>query len=90
MQKLQCLFVICVEAIIYMFLYNLHDCSFDPIQDWLFWGCSRMREGGGSKKAPLPKICLTYPTTMKLGTVIPYLKKIETMHETRDTSLEIY
>ena len=45
---------------------------------------------GGAKKAPLPKICLTYPTTMKLGTVIPYLKKIETMHETRDTSLEIY
>ena len=87
MQKLQCLFVICVEAIIYMFLYNLHDCTFDPIQDWLFWGCSQMR---GGKKAPLPKICLTYSTTMKLGTVIPCLKKIETIHETRGTSLEIY
>ena len=86
MQKLQCLFVICVEAIKYMFLYNLHDCTFDPIQDWLFWGCSRM---GGDKKAPLPKICLTYPTMMKLGTVIPYLKQIETIHQTRDTSLEI-
>ena len=24
-----------------------------------------------------PKICHTYPTTMKLGTVIPYLKKIQ-------------
>ena len=51
MQKLQCLFVICVEAIIYMFLYNLHDCTFDPIQDWLFWGCSRMG-GGGQKSSP--------------------------------------
>ena len=41
----------------------------NPIQDRLFWGCSRM--GGGTKKAPLPKICYTYPTTMKLGTLIP-------------------
>ena len=32
--------------------------------------------GGGGKKAPLPKICHTYPTMMKLGTVTPYLKKI--------------
>ena len=24
----------------------------------------------------LPKICSTYPAIMKLGTVIPYLKKI--------------
>ena len=28
------------------------------------------------KKAPLPRICHTYPATMKLGTVIPYLKGI--------------
>ena len=33
--------------------------------------------GGGAKRAPLPKICHTYPTMMKLGTVIPYLKKIK-------------
>ena len=32
---------------------------------------------GGEQKGPLPKICLTYPTMMKLGTVIPYLKKIQ-------------
>ena len=32
---------------------------------------------GGCKKAPLPKICHTYPAMMKLGTVIPYLKKIK-------------
>ena len=29
------------------------------------------------KKAPLPIVCHTYPTMMKLGTVIPYLKKIK-------------
>ena len=36
--------------------------------------------GTGVKKAPkkdaLPKICHTYPTMIKLGTVIHYLKKI--------------
>ena len=31
----------------------------------------------GFKKAPLSKICHTYPTMIKLGTVIPYLKKIQ-------------
>ena len=30
---------------------------------------------GGSKRPALPKICHTYPTMMKLGTVIRYLKK---------------
>ena len=29
-----------------------------------------------AKKAPLPNICHTFPAMMKLGTVIPYLKKI--------------
>ena len=38
-------------------------------------------DGGGRgrewwKNASLPKICYTYPTTMKLGTVTFYLKKI--------------
>ena len=47
----------------------------NPIQDGHFRGFSRMR--GGGKKAPLPKICHIYPTMMKLGTVIPYLKKIQ-------------
>ena len=31
---------------------------------------------GEGKKVSLLKICHTYPTMMKLGTVIPYLKKI--------------
>ena len=33
--------------------------------------------GGGGQKGPVPNICHTYPTMMKLGTVIPYLKKIK-------------
>ena len=31
----------------------------------------------GQKGPPLPKICHSYPTMMKLGAVIPYLKKIQ-------------
>ena len=34
-----------------------------------------------SKRSPLPKICHTYPTMMKVGAVIPYLKKIQKMYE---------
>ena len=56
----------------------------NPIQDGLFRGCSRM----AVKKAPLHKICHTYPTTMKLGTVIAYLKKIQEIYKSRDTSLQ--
>ena len=33
--------------------------------------------GGGGQKAPLLKICHTYPKMARLGTVIPYLKKIQ-------------
>ena len=44
---------------------------FNSIQDGPFQGCSGM--GGGDSL--LPKFCQTYPTMMKLGTVIPYLKK---------------
>ena len=35
-----------------------------------FQGCSLI---GGTKKAPLPKICLTYPTMMTLGTVMHHV-----------------
>ena len=44
--------------------------------------------GGWGKKASLPKISHTYPTMMKLGTVIPYLKKIKKIYESRDTPYE--
>ena len=44
---------------------------------------------GGEQKdpppAPLPKICHTYPKMMKLGTVIPYLKRIQKIYELHDT-----
>ena len=50
--------------------------SFNPIQDGHFRGCSWMG-GGGAKRPPLPKICHTYPTMIKLGTVIAYLKEIQ-------------
>ena len=38
--------------------------------------------------SPLPKIRHRYPTMMKLGTVIPYLRKIQKIHKSHDTSLE--
>ena len=44
--------------------------------------------GCGGKKSPLPKICHTYLTMMKLGTVIPYLKKIQKIYESHDTPRE--
>ena len=44
--------------------------------------------GWGTKKAPLPKICHIYPVMIKLGTVIPYLKKIQRIYKSRDTPLE--
>ena len=56
---------------------------FNPIQDGHYRGYSGM--GGRAKRAPLPKIYCTYPTMMKLGTVIPYLKKIRKIYESRDT-----
>ena len=55
----------------------------NPIQDGHFRGCSRMGEGA-QKGTPLPKICHTYPTMMKLDTVVPYLKKIQKISESRD------
>ena len=54
---------------------------------WFFSGLLTDGEGGG-KKTPLPKICHTYPTMMKLGTVITYLKKIQKIYKSRDTPLE--
>ena len=44
--------------------------------------------GEGQKDPPFPKICHTYPTMMKLGTVKSYLKKIQKIYQSRDTSYE--
>ena len=68
------------DFVIYFIRYVLN-----PIQDEIFWGCSRM---GRAKKVTLPKICHTYLTIMKLSTVVPYPKKIQNIHESRDTLLE--
>ena len=46
--------------------------------------------GRGQKAPPLlPKICHIYPTMMKLGTLIAYLKKIQKLYESRDTPPEL-
>ena len=63
----------------------------NPFQDGSFSGYLRM-----GAKSPLPththtqltKICHTYPTMIKLGTVITYLKKIQKICKSRDTPLE--
>ena len=67
--------------------------KFLPYSRWAFsglltdegWGWGR-----GLKRPPLPKICLTYPRMMKLGTVIPYLNKIQRIYESRDTPPDFY
>ena len=51
----------------------------------LFWAAHWWGKG---KKAPLPKICRKYSTITKLGTVIPYPKKVQKIYESRDTQLE--
>ena len=42
----------------------------------------------GTTPSLLPKIYHSYPAMMKRGTVIPYLKKIQRIYESRDTPLE--
>ena len=42
---------------------------------------------GEAKRSPVLKICHTYPTMMKLSTVIPYLMKIQKIYKSRDTPL---
>ena len=44
-------------------------------------------ERAGTKRHPLHKICHTHPAMMKLGTVIPYLKMLQKIYESRDTPL---
>ena len=48
----------------------------------------RAAHGWGAKRPALPKLCHTYPAMMKLGTVIPYLKMIQKIYESRDTAPE--
>ena len=60
---------------------------YKPIDDGHFFG--RLLTDWGNQKAPLPKICLAYPTMIIFGTVIPYPKKIKkNTYKSRDTPLE--
>ena len=52
----------------------IKDLHSNPSQDGPFRGCSQM---GRTKRSPLSEICQAYPALMKLGTVIPYLNKIQ-------------
>ena len=52
-------------------------------------GIFEAAQGGVEQKGSLPKICRTYLTVMKLGTVIPYLKKTQKIYESRDTPLDL-
>ena len=53
-----------------------------------FFGAAHGWGGGGQKAPPFPKICHTYPTMMKLDTIIPYTKKIQKIYESRDAPVE--
>ena len=52
---------------------------------WSYLGLVTDSGEGAKRPLPLPKICHTYPAVTKLGTVIPYLKKIQKAYESRDT-----
>ena len=47
----------------------------------------RAAHGWGGLFGPLPKICHRYPTMMKFGTVIPFLRKTQKLYKSRDTFL---
>ena len=53
----------------------------------LFWAAHGWE---GSKKAPLLKTCQPYPTMIKLGTVIPYLKKNQNIYKSTDAPLNFW
>ena len=59
---------------------------FNPIQDGPFWGCSRI---GGRAKKLLSLESVIHIMQGKLGTVIPFLKKIQNIYKSRDTPLEV-
>ena len=55
-----------------------------------FFGAAQGLGGGGEFLTPRPKICHTQPTMIKIGRVIPYLRKTQKIYKSRDTSLDFY
>ena len=53
-----------------------------------FQGCSQIGRRG--RETNLTKICYTYPTMMKLGTVKPYIKKIQKIFKSCDIHLKFH
>ena len=52
-------------------------------------GLSEFKKRNNNCKAPpIAKICHTYPAIIKLGTIMPYFKRIQKLYESGDTSLE--
>ena len=45
---------------------------------------------GEANRSLLPKNCHTYSTTMKSGSVIPYLKKIQKLYNSLDATFEFW
>ena len=57
-----------------------------PYSGWAFSGAAH---GSACKRVHVHKICHTYPTMMKLCTVIPYLTKIQNIYKSRDTTIKL-
>ena len=53
----------------------------------LFGTTRGMEGGGGAKRALLPNICHTYPTVMKLGTVIVHVNHVTNPFISADISI---
>ena len=69
-------------------LWNTHLHTKDDTCNPILMGFFMAAHGWRSKKTPFPKICLTYPTMMKVGRVIHYLGKIWKIYKSHDTPIE--
>ena len=83
----------CIELLFWTLLVSLKASVSDFYRFWTltqFTTCLfRATHGWGrvGTKARLPKICHTFPTMMKLGTVKPYVRKIQKIYNSHDTPL---
>ena len=60
----------------------------NPIQNGPLWSCSQVKGGGGGEKVPPSLKSVTHILQWWNLVVIPYLKKIQKMYESRDTPIE--